>query len=89
VNCGPARKPKWKTKMNPEELNRLVHRKPFRSFRLCLTDGESYEVHHPAALRIAGLTAVVFTRKTEIPSPFLYDRFDLVSLPYIVRAETL
>ena len=46
-------------------------------------------VRHPAAIRIAGRTAVVFTRKNEITSGFVFDRFDLVSLLHIVRVELL
>jgi hypothetical protein len=75
--------------MNPEELNSLVHKMPFQPFRLCLTDGESYEVRHPDAIRIAGRTAVVFARKSDGAVSILYDRFHLVSLLHIVRVEFL
>ena len=75
--------------MSLEELNNLILAKPFQPFRLYTTDGEDFGVRHPAALRVAGSTAVVFTRKDEVPSPFLYDRFHLVSLLHIVRVELL
>jgi hypothetical protein len=75
--------------MTPEDLNNLLHAKPFESFRLCMTDGEQYVVRHPDAIRIAGRTAVVFARKNEVPSGFIYDRFDLVSLLHVVRIELL
>jgi hypothetical protein len=75
--------------MTPEDLNNLLHARPFQPFRLRMTDGESYEVRHPDALRIAGRSAVVFVRAIEGPLPFVYDRFDLVSLLHIVRVELL
>jgi hypothetical protein len=73
--------------MSPDDLLNLLHIKPFQSFRLCMTDGEQYEVRHPDAIRIAGRTAVVFVRKTDVPSAFLYDRFDVVSLLHVVRVR--
>jgi hypothetical protein len=75
--------------MSPEQLNELVLTKPFQSFRLCMTDGEQYEVRHPDAIRIAGRTAIVLARKSEGHVPILYDHFHLVSLLHIVRVELL
>jgi hypothetical protein len=75
--------------MSPEQLNELVFTKPFQSFRLCMTDGEQYEVGHPDTIRIAGRTAIVLARKSEGHVPILYDHFHLVSLLHIVRVELL
>ena len=73
--------------MTPEELNDLLRIRPFEAFRLCMTDGEVYEVRHPDALRVAGRTAVVFVRAKDGNLQYVYDRFDIISLPHIVRVE--
>ena len=33
--------------MYPEEITSHVRKSPFVPFRLCMSDGESYEVRHP------------------------------------------
>ena len=33
--------------MQPEELYRLLHQRPFQPFRVFLTDGRILNVHHP------------------------------------------
>jgi hypothetical protein len=41
--------------MRPEELTELLRVRPFVPLRIHLTDGQSYEIHHPDhGLTIAG-----------------------------------
>jgi hypothetical protein len=75
--------------MTLKEMANLLEAKPFLPFRMYAGDGYGYEVRQPDAIRIAGGLAVVFARKIDRPSAFVYDRFDIVSLSYIVRVETL
>ena len=74
------------TNMSPEDMKKLLLTQPFQPFRLCMTDGRTYKVRHPDAIRVGFRTAVVFVKKTD-ESAFFYDNFDIISLLHIVRAE--
>jgi hypothetical protein len=45
--------------MAPEELRDTLRHQPFEAFRLVMTDGDSYAIHHPDLLMIGQRTAVV------------------------------
>ncbi len=38
--------------MRPEDMHRFLRRRPFRPFRITLTDGRSYEIHHPELMMV-------------------------------------
>jgi hypothetical protein len=45
--------------MTPEELRDSVQEKPFRPFRLVLTDGSAYDIRHPELLWVGQHSAYV------------------------------
>ena len=50
--------------MMPQDVLQKLRRRPFQPFRLFLSDGTSYEIHHPE-MAIVGQSAVVIG----IPGP--------------------
>ena len=75
--------------MPPEQLREAVRARPFVPFRICLTDGQSYDIRHPELLMTGKRSAVigVILQPTE-PEP-LSDRFVTVDLLHVVRIEPL
>ncbi|UCF33546.1 MAG: hypothetical protein JSV78_14560 [Phycisphaerales bacterium] len=45
--------------MRADEIRSHVRKQPFRPFRLYLTDGASYEVHHPELIYVSRREVVV------------------------------
>ena len=43
--------------MRPQDILKYVQRRPFQPFRLCLSDGRSFEVRHPE-MAMVGRSAV-------------------------------
>lgn len=41
-------------RMRPEELVRLLKRRPFKPLRICTTDGGVFEVRHPDQVFVTG-----------------------------------
>ena len=39
--------------MRVQEIERYLKHRPFKPFRLCMTDGSSYEVRHPEMLLVS------------------------------------
>ena len=73
--------------MPPAELAQLVRARPFRPFRLLLSDGMVYEVHHPDMVIVALSTAHI--GYPDPAHPGVSARVDIVSLRHIVRVEFL
>ncbi len=71
--------------MAPADIRNLVQRKPFAPFRIVTSDGTVYEVRHPE-LVMTGLASVIIGYPSE-QDPHSYSRWDVVSLPHIVRLE--
>ena len=65
-----------------------VRRRPFRPFRLTLTDGRTYEVHHPE-LAMVGLSIVVIGVPAPNSTDVLFQRAVTVDLAHIMEAEHL
>lgn len=74
--------------MRPEDLHRFLRRRPFRPFRITLTDGRSYEIHHPELMMVGRSSAEV-----GIPSPRhrepTFERIVSVSLLHVMEVELL
>jgi hypothetical protein len=74
--------------MFAKDVLEFVRRRPFRPFRLTLTDGRSYEVRHPE-LAVVGKTTVFLG----IPAPgdedLVYDQFKILDLLHIMEAEPI
>jgi hypothetical protein len=73
--------------MPPDELLEAVRRRPFQPFRMCLTDGQAYEVYHPENCMPGRRVAIVGL--TPEPSQVLHERHVLVDLLHVVRLEPI
>ncbi|MBL8797308.1 MAG: hypothetical protein JNM56_25625 [Planctomycetia bacterium] len=74
--------------MQAADILEFVRRKPFRPFRITLTDGRSYEVQHPE-FAMVGRTTVAIGLRTSNGPDLLYDRLVTVDLLHIMEAELL
>ena len=73
--------------MTPQDLNRLLTAKPFESFRIFLTDGRTFDVHHPDFVLVGQRTAHIY--EVDDPESRIYSNYAIVGLLHIVRAEPL
>ena len=74
--------------MRSEDIRAFRRRKPFQPFRLILTDGRTYDVHHPELVMIGCTEVAVGFPSPGDPEP-IFDRFTTVSLLDIMRVEPL
>ena len=73
--------------MSPSELLPLIRRRPFIPFRIHLSDGVVYEIHHPEMVMIGVASATIgFPEREEVP---IYTRTEIIALRHIVRLEPL
>jgi hypothetical protein len=73
--------------VRPEELTALLRRRPFVPFRIHMTDGHAYEIHHPEAMIVSRSYAVIGLRPD--PESGVVDRSEMVAMLHIVRVEIL
>lgn len=72
--------------MRPDDLRNLLNRKPFRPFRLYVSDGASYDVVHPEmAYVLRGAIQISLPASGVLNVPV--ERVILVSLLHIARVE--
>lgn len=73
--------------MRPEEIERLLRRRPFVPIRLHLTDGTIYDVRHPEmALLTRSTVDIGFS---EQQGSTIADRVIYCALVHVVRVENL
>jgi hypothetical protein len=72
--------------MRSKDLIDYLHRRPFRRFRLVLTDGRAFEVRHPELALVGGSTVSIALAQPRDPEP-LHDRLVTVPLVEILRVE--
>lgn len=73
--------------MTQQELQEAARRQPFEPFRLSLTTGATYDIHHPDLIMVGRRSAVVGL--TDEPGGFAYDRTIKVDLLHVVGSEEL
>ncbi len=73
--------------MSPEELRDALRHQPFEPFRLVMTDGAGYEIHHPDLLWVGRRSAMVGL--TGQPGQTFYERSVKVDFLHIIRLEPL
>jgi hypothetical protein len=71
--------------MSSNELQKVLHAHPFGPFRIIMSDGTIYEVHHPEMVIVALSTAVV--GYPDPAQPGVAASYDIISLRHIVRIE--
>ncbi len=73
--------------MRPEDIRELRDAQPFAPFRICLTDGKSYDVPHRDFVMIARTVIDIgVSRRTD---KGIYDEIVRISPLHIVRIENL
>ena len=72
--------------MTPKDLLKRVRERPFRPFRLVLSEGTPYEVRHPEQIMVARDSAVIGLPGSEQD---LFETTVLVDLFHIVRLEPI
>lgn len=75
----------WAAIMRTEDIQQLVRQRPFRPFRVTLTDGRSYDVRHPE-LAMVGRTTVAIGLPAN-GDETVYDRLVTVDLLHIMQTE--
>jgi hypothetical protein len=71
--------------MRPDDLIELIRRQPFAPFRLHVTGGISYDVHHPDQIIVLRSRAVLGVGGDNGVS----DRLEHIALVHVVRMEEL
>jgi hypothetical protein len=72
--------------MSSAELFRWLRYQPFQAFRICMTDGAAFDIHHPEQVIPSKGTAVITQRRS--PGS-LSDRDTTISLLHVVRLEPI
>jgi hypothetical protein len=73
--------------MTQEELHKAAHRQPFEPFRIILTTGATYDIHHPDLIMVGKRSAVIGI--THQPENTVYDYALTVGLFHIVAMQQL
>jgi hypothetical protein len=72
--------------MRPQLFLGLLHERPFRPFRVHVSDGAWYDVPHPEAALVSGPTLIVMVRTSGFAGP-PGERHAHVSLIHVTRVE--
>jgi hypothetical protein len=73
--------------MTPQDVNHLLTKKPFEPFRLYMTDGRTFDIHHPDFVMVGHRTAYIF--EVDDPEVRVFSNYAVISLLHITRAEPL
>jgi hypothetical protein len=73
--------------MTQEELRDAARRQPFAPFRVVLTTGAMYDVHHPDLIMVGRRSAIIGI--VNEPDGTAYDRTIKVDLLHVVGIEEL
>ena len=73
--------------MRPEELRTLLRRQPFIPIRVYLSDGTTYEIHHPEMAFLTRSTVEIGIE--ELKGSGIADRVMHCSLVHVVRVENV
>lgn len=74
--------------VRPLDLLRFVQERPFRPFRLTLTDGRTMDIHHPELVIVGQSTAAIGIPSPRYAEP-VSDRLVEVSLLHVMQLEHL
>ena len=72
--------------MRPEDILQLLRARPFRAFRMSLSDGKEFDVRHPE-LAIVGRSTVVIGLPGPLGPDGPVERLVTCALMHIVRTE--
>jgi len=74
--------------MRPDNMKDLLHKQPFRPFRITLSNGRSYDVRHPELAIVGRDTLIVGDPAADLPEG-VFDHFHLITLLHINNVEPL
>jgi hypothetical protein len=74
--------------MRAEEIRQHLDAEPFTPFRLCLSDGSSYEIQHPDQVLVTTWSVEIGVPEQQ-PQSRIYNRIAHCSLLHIVKVEKL
>lgn len=74
--------------MRQQQLLEALRTRPFRPFRLHVTDGAAYDVRHPELVLVTRAYALVGSPAVDQPPPAI-DKHDLIDLLHVTRLEQL
>ena len=76
--------------MKPQDLSKKLFDRPFKPFRIHLSDGKSLDVRQPAMVMVGRSTAILPTQltKDELGYPLVID-WQTIALAHIVRFTDL
>ncbi len=72
--------------MRTSEIEKHVRKRPFVPFRLCMSDGNSFEVRHPEMLMVSRTILVLATYRPRARQP---EGFVFCDPVHIIRIEPL
>ena len=76
--------------MRPDDPQDYFHKRPFQPFRVTLTDGRTYEVHHPELAMVGRSMVAIGLPRASDPRPVpAYDHLVTVSLLHIMQIEPI
>ena len=74
--------------MQTPDILEFVRREPFKPFRITLTDGRTYEIHHPELAMVGVSTVVIGVPAPNYADP-VFQRAITIDLAHIMEAEAL
>ena len=74
--------------MRPEDIRQYLRQRPFRPFRITLTDGRTYDIGHHELAMVGRSTVIVGIASAEDPEP-IFDRIVTVSLLHVMQTELI
>jgi hypothetical protein len=74
--------------MRREEILQFLRERPFRPFRIHLTNGTVHEIRHPEMAVVTATSVIIGVAESDSPEPLLRD-YVVVSLLHVAPAEPL
>ena len=74
--------------MRRQEMLEALRTRPFRPFRIFVSDGGTYDVRHPEMVMISPNSAIIGMPQPEQDPPAI-ERFSLVDLLHVTRLEPI
>ena len=72
--------------MRPDDIVEMLQEKPFRPFRIYLSDGTVYEIRHAELVKVGRSKAMIFFPTVDEPHA-AFERYVSASLLHITRLE--
>lgn len=74
--------------MRREDMLEVLRTRPFKPFRIYISDGAAFDVPHPEMVMVTRTSAIVGLPEREDPLPAI-EKYSLVDLLHITRIEQI